>query len=109
MKDVHFSINPNKNAKQQALEVIKQLQTSGTLKIGRAEMKIRIQIPVKDAKKLKEKVVKVLKTKYSEEFDSDFLEIVSFSFKVTFPSPNSLQNYSWASSILVNIVKLTTC
>ena len=39
-------------------------------------MKIRIQIPVKEAKKLKEKVLKVLKTKYSEEFDTEYLEIV---------------------------------
>ena len=61
---------------KKALEVIKLLQSSGTLKIGRAEMKIRIQIPVKEAKKLKEKVLKVLKTKYSEEFDTEYLEIV---------------------------------
>ncbi len=41
-------------------------------------MKVRVQIPVKDAKKLKEKVIRVLKTKYSEEFDAEYLEIVSF-------------------------------
>ncbi len=41
-------------------------------------MKVRVQIPVKDAKKLKENVIRVLKTKYSEEFDSEYLEIVSF-------------------------------
>jgi hypothetical protein len=54
------------------------LQSSGALKIGRAEMKVRVQIPVKDAKKLKENVIRVLKTKYSEEFDAEYLEIVSF-------------------------------
>ena len=59
-------------------------------------MKIRIQIPVKEAKKLKEKVVKVLKTKYSEEFDSDFLEIVrliEFNFFALFK--NSSFKSSW--------------
>lgn len=59
--------------------MIKLLQSSGTLKIERAEMKVRIQIPVKEAKKLKEKVYKLIKTKYGEEFDTDFLEIVSLN------------------------------
>ena len=56
MKDAHFSINPNKTAKQQAIEVIKLLQSSGTLPIERAEMKVRLDIPLKEAKKLKEKI-----------------------------------------------------
>jgi ribosome maturation protein SDO1 len=77
MKELHYSINSNKNAKQQALDVIKQLQSSGTLKIQRAEMKIRIQIPAKDAKRIKEKVLKLVKKKLSEEFDSEYMEIIA--------------------------------
>lgn len=88
MKDAHYSINPNKSAKQQAIEVIKLLQSGGTLPIERAEMKIRLDIPVKEAKKLKEKVHKLIKNIESEEFTSSSLEIVikkkniSIKFKV---------------------------
>jgi len=76
MKDAHYSINPTKNAKQLALEVIKLLQTSGTLPIERAEMKVKIDIPLKDAKKMKEKVHKLIKSTESEEYGADNLEIV---------------------------------
>ena len=55
---------------------MKQLQSSGTLKIERAEMKIRIQIPIKEAKKVKEKCHKLIKKVENEEYDSEFLEIV---------------------------------
>ena len=40
--DLHFSVNPNKNAKQQALEVIRMFKESGTIKIDRAQMRLRI-------------------------------------------------------------------
>ena len=77
MKDAHFSINPNKTAKQQAIEVIKLLQSSGTLPIERAEMKVRLDIPLKEAKKLKEKIHKLIKKTESEEFTPTSLEIVN--------------------------------
>lgn len=76
MKDAHFSVNSTKNAKQQALDVIKILQSSGTLPIERAEMRIRVEIPQKDAKRIKEKVLKLIKKMEKEEFDSTALEIV---------------------------------
>ena len=40
--DLHFSVNPNKNAKQQALEVIRMFKESGTINIDRAQMRLRI-------------------------------------------------------------------
>ena len=40
--DLHFSVNPNKNAKQQALEVIRAFKESGSIKIDRAQMRLRI-------------------------------------------------------------------
>ena len=80
MKDAHYSVNTTKNGKQQALEVIKLLQSSGTLPIERAVMKVRIEIPQKDAKKLKEKIHKLLKDIEDEEFNAASLEIVSFEF-----------------------------
>jgi len=77
MKDSHFNVNPNKNAKQQALEVIKLLQTSGSLPIERAEMKIKLDIPVKEGKKIKEALYKLVKNVESEEI-SETLEIVNY-------------------------------
>ena len=50
MKDAHFSINQTKSAKQQALEVIKLLKSSGTLAIERAEMKVKLSLPIKDGR-----------------------------------------------------------
>jgi ribosome maturation protein SDO1 len=76
MKDAHFSCNQNKSAKQQALEVIKLLQSSGTLPIERAQMKVRLDIPQKEAKKLKEKLHKLINKIESEEFNATSLEIV---------------------------------
>ncbi len=57
-------------------KVIKLLQSSGTLPIERAEMKVRIEIPQKEAKKLKEKIHKLYKKLENEEFNSTSLEIV---------------------------------
>jgi len=76
MKDAHYSVNTTKNGKQQALEVIKLLQTSGTLPIERAVMKVRIEIPQKDAKRLREKIHKLFKETESEEFNAASLEIL---------------------------------
>jgi ribosome maturation protein SDO1 len=76
MKDAHFSCNQNKSAKQQALEVIKLLQSSGTLPIERAQMKVRLDIPIKEAKRLKEKLHKLINKIESEEFNATSLEIV---------------------------------
>lgn len=80
MKDAHYSVNPTKSAKQQGLEVIKLLQSTGTLPIQRAEMKVRLEIPQKEAKKLKEKIVKLIKNLESEEYNANSLEIVIFDF-----------------------------
>ncbi|XP_055328381.1 ribosome maturation protein SBDS-like [Paramacrobiotus metropolitanus] len=64
MKDIHYSVKPNKNAKQQALEVIKQLKES--MNIDRAQMRLAIGLPAKDAKRLQEKLTK-LASKVEEE------------------------------------------
>lgn len=76
MKDAHYNVNPTKNAKVQALEVIKLLQGSGKLPIERAEMKIRLDIPVKEGKKLKDKIKLLAGSIESEEFNSTSLEMV---------------------------------
>jgi len=53
MKDLHFSINPKRNSKQQALDLIKSLKEH--MPIERAQMKVRIFIPGKNNKQVKEK------------------------------------------------------
>jgi len=92
MKDAHFSINPTKNAKQQALEVIKLLQSSGTLPIERAEMKIRLDVPIKEGKKIKEKLHKLIKKVETEEINSTSLEIVCTIDPGKFKELDSLLN-----------------
>jgi len=84
MKDSHYSVNTTKSSKQQALDVIKLLQSSGTLPIERADMKIKLDIPQKEAKKLKEKLLKSIKHLESEEFNSTSLEIVIFYLFIYF-------------------------
>lgn len=76
MKNAHYSVNQTKSAKQQALEVIKLLQSSGTLPIERAQMKVRLDIPQKDAKRLKEKLHKLINKIEGEEFNATSLEIM---------------------------------
>ncbi|XP_065075771.1 ribosome maturation protein SBDS [Ochlerotatus camptorhynchus] len=71
MKDIHFSIKPNRNAKQQALEVIKLLQE--TIPLERAKMRLKVTLPGKDAKRLKEKVTKLCSPVEGEEWEGDKL------------------------------------
>uniref|UniRef100_A0A3Q2PZU8 Ribosome maturation protein SBDS n=1 Tax=Fundulus heteroclitus TaxID=8078 RepID=A0A3Q2PZU8_FUNHE len=73
MKDIHYSVKPNRSTKQQALEVIRQLKE--TMEIQRAHMRLRLVVPAKEAKRLKEKLKPLLQVVESEEFDEE-LEMV---------------------------------
>ncbi|KDN39600.1 hypothetical protein RSAG8_08756, partial [Rhizoctonia solani AG-8 WAC10335] len=57
MTEAGFSVKTGKNAKAQVLECIKHLQANSTLPLQRARMRVRITMPVKDGKRLKEQVV----------------------------------------------------
>ncbi|XP_013385789.1 ribosome maturation protein SBDS-like [Lingula anatina] len=76
MKDAHISVKPSKSTKQQALEVIKELKEFKGINIERAQMRLRIAIAAKDAKKLKDKLKNLSKSVESEESDGDELEMV---------------------------------
>jgi ribosome maturation protein SDO1 len=76
MKDVHISVKPTKSTKQQALEVIKKLKESETIQIERAQMRLKVTLPVKEAKKLKEKIKKLATSVEKEEYSDDFEMIV---------------------------------
>lgn len=55
MKDIHFSVKPNKNVKQQVLEVIGLLKAD--LPIERAHMRIQVSVgSTKEAKQILEKL-----------------------------------------------------
>jgi len=75
MKDAHISIKPTRSTKQQALDVIKQLKESNALNIQRAQMRLKISIPAKDGKKVREKIKKLASKVEVEEFTDD-LEMV---------------------------------
>lgn len=72
MNDLHFSVNTHKSAKQQALDVIKQLQEKNVIPIARAQMKVRITMPAKDAKRLKEKLHELIATVEDEDWSDDY-------------------------------------
>lgn len=74
MKDIHFSVKPNRNAKQQALEVIKQLKT--VMNIERAQMRIRVMLPSKDARRLKDKITKLASSVEQENWSGGDLDII---------------------------------
>ncbi|KAJ1953418.1 hypothetical protein GGI12_006017 [Dipsacomyces acuminosporus] len=73
MGDLHYSVNQNRSAKQQALDVIKQIQEKNVMPIARAQMRIRITMPVKEAKHVKDKftplVAQIEDEDYSDEYE----------------------------------------
>uniref|UniRef100_A0A1A7YGA2 Ribosome maturation protein SBDS n=1 Tax=Iconisemion striatum TaxID=60296 RepID=A0A1A7YGA2_9TELE len=73
MKDIHYSVKTTRSTKQQALEVIRQLKE--TMQIQRAHMRLRLVLPAKEAKRLKEKLKPILQVVESEDFDEE-LELV---------------------------------
>lgn len=74
MKDIHFSVKPNRNAKQQALDVIPMLRES--IPLERARMRLKIVFSGKDAKKLKDKIVKICATIEEEHWDSGTVTLI---------------------------------
>ena len=74
MKDIHFSVKPNRNAKQQALDVIPLLKES--MPIERASMRLKMIFSGKDAKKLKDKLAKICTTIEQEDWESGTATLV---------------------------------
>lgn len=76
MRDIHFSVKPNRNAKQQALDVIPLLRES--IPLERASMRVKVVFGGgKDAKKLKEKLVKMCGTVEEDEWDAGTVTIIA--------------------------------
>ncbi|XP_011506524.1 PREDICTED: ribosome maturation protein SBDS [Ceratosolen solmsi marchali] len=74
MKDIHFSVKPNRNTKQQALDVIPQLKA--IMPLERAQMRLKIAISGKEARKLREKMVKLISKIESEDWYGGELTLI---------------------------------
>ncbi|KAI4502932.1 hypothetical protein M0802_001976 [Mischocyttarus mexicanus] len=74
MKDIHLSVKTNKNAKQQALDVIPQLQC--VIPLERAQMRLKVTISNKEAKKLREKLTKLVRKVESENWNNGRLDLI---------------------------------
>lgn len=77
MKDVHFSAKLNKNAKQQALEVIQKLK--GVMPIQRSQMRVRFSFPVN----IKDEIDEMLRKEDAEvEYESDNQKYIFYNLKI---------------------------
>ncbi|KAG8036118.1 hypothetical protein G9C98_004698 [Cotesia typhae] len=74
LKDIHFSVNPNHNSKQQALDVIPKLKI--VLPLERARMRVRIVVTNKNAKKLREKMETLISEVENETWEDGALNLI---------------------------------
>ncbi|WWC93151.1 SBDS family rRNA metabolism protein [Kwoniella dendrophila CBS 6074] len=81
MSEIGFSVKSDKPAKPQALELIKKLSTeeNTTLPIRRSRMRIRITMSNKDAKKIKDQLLKEVDEVEEDLMDMDWEAIVQIS------------------------------
>lgn len=68
LKDAHFSHKASSSAKKQALEMIPKLRES--MKIDRAEMRLRAAVEAKDAKKVHDRLKALFKSTEVEDWDA---------------------------------------
>merc|ERR1711997_731206 len=77
MKECHIAVKPNRSAKQQALETVGKLKAQ--IPIERAQMRIRILLPVKDSKKFQSTLKKLnlaVTTESEEKNEDDTISLV---------------------------------
>uniref|UniRef100_A0A183DVI9 SBDS_C domain-containing protein n=1 Tax=Gongylonema pulchrum TaxID=637853 RepID=A0A183DVI9_9BILA len=74
LQETHFSLKPNRSTKQQALEVIPKLRE--TMKIDRAEMRLRVAVEAKEAKHMHDRLKSLFKCIEVEDWDRGNLEMV---------------------------------
>ncbi|XP_050345282.1 ribosome maturation protein SBDS [Nymphalis io] len=74
MKDIHFSVNVNKSAKQQCLDVIPLIKKD--IPLERAQMRVRILLSGKDARKVRDKSVKLATNVEEENWESGTANII---------------------------------
>lgn len=105
MKDIHYSVKPNRGTKQQALEVIRKLRETETMAIDRAQMRLRIVLPGKEAKKVKSKLIQLIATVEEENF-SDGLEMVCLADPGCYREMEELVKESTRGKGMVEVLSL---
>ncbi|KAG8925773.1 hypothetical protein FRC03_009673 [Tulasnella sp. 419] len=76
MHEAGFSVKTGRSSKSQALECIKLLQTNSTLPIQRARMRVRLTMPQKDGKRLKDTVLESAEKVEEDEWTADEWEAI---------------------------------
>jgi len=74
MKEIHISVNSKKSAKQQALDVIRELKS--VLPIERAQMRLRVSAPKKLGKQVKTKLEPLVAQIEQEDWPGDMQMVV---------------------------------
>ncbi|KNE61496.1 SBDS family rRNA metabolism protein [Allomyces macrogynus ATCC 38327] len=78
MQELHVNVHPTKPAKVQALDIIRDIQASGTLPIERARMRVRLVLPAKDGKRVKDRVVPLFATVDDDVWTSSEWEVAGW-------------------------------
>lgn len=76
MTEAGFSVRQGKSAKSQVSECIRLLQTESKLPIQRARMRVRVTMPNKDGKRLREQIIEGAETVEVDEMGQDEWETV---------------------------------
>lgn len=104
MKEIHYSVKPNKNAKQQALEVIKQLKER--MPIERAQMRLRVVWAGHEAKKLRNQLVKIVTSVEHEEWQGGELNLTFLIDPGKYKEINELANKESKGSCIPEVLSL---
>ncbi|WFD44519.1 hypothetical protein MPSI1_003187 [Malassezia psittaci] len=72
MKEIHWSVKTGKSAKSQSLEVLKLLQAKDVIPIQRARMRVRVSMPPKEGKRLKDKIVAMFEDIEDEDYSDEW-------------------------------------
>lgn len=75
MKDIHFSPNLNKAAKQQALDVIRSLEKEPNFPISRAQMRLLVNASLSDSSKIMPAIQPFISLVESESKDGGELNL----------------------------------
>lgn len=105
MKGIHFSVKPNRNVKQQALDVIPQLQK--VMPLERAQMRVRILVMrEKDIEKLKEKLPKMMTKVERHDLQDGTLHLVGLIDPGQFKGMNDLVRSETKGSAVFELLDL---
>lgn len=95
MGEMGFSTKADKTAKAQALDLIRQLsQPESVLPVQRVRMRVRITMPSKDAKRVKEKVLELVDEVEEEDMDAEWEAVSAQSRRADARSSRSTRPHS---------------